>query len=206
VLGNKIVCAITSSVLGKYLCVSDVGGNTNQPGSVDQYLHSDVDFKEFKKLLINIPLGDVDEVNGSIEVVPKSHKSNIRFPQPNDVAASHGPIRVNSHMGDALIRYPHVWHRGRANSSTCPRHMISVWHEAIPKQSRAADKLMIDPTSPKLFSAYAEHFKELGTLNTAPEFQPNYFTPNLSGLIKEIFYRHAPKTYLSVTRTFKAFK
>ena len=48
VLGNKIVCAITSGILGADLCISDVGGNTNQPGSIDQYFHSDVDFKEFK--------------------------------------------------------------------------------------------------------------------------------------------------------------
>ena len=206
VLGNKIICAITSSILGKDLCVSDVGGNTNQPDSVDQHLHSDVDFKEFKKLLVNIPLGDVNEENGSIEMVPKSHKSNIQFPEPNDVVASYGPIRFNSRMGDALIRYPHVWHRGRSNTSTRPRHMISAWHEAIPKQNRAADKLMIDPTSPELFSAYTTRFKELGMLKTTPEFQPNYFSPSLSGLIKEVFYRHAPKTYLSVIRILKTFK
>ena len=84
--------------------------------------------------------------------------------------------------------------------------MQSAWHEAIPKQSRAANKLMIDPTSPELFSAYTARFKELGTLNTAPEFRPNYFTPSLSGLIKETFYRHAPKTYLSVIRTLKTIK
>jgi hypothetical protein len=206
VLGNKIICAITSSILGKDLCVSDVGGNTNQPDSVDQYLHSDVDFKEFKKLLVNIPLGDVDENNGSIELVPKSHKSAIQFPKPKDVEASYGPIRINSKMGDALIRYPHVWHRGRANPSTHPRHMLSAWHEAIPKQSRTADKLMIDPTSLELFSAYTARFKELGTLNTMPEFRPNYFSPSLTGLIKETFYRYAPKTYLSVIQTFKTFK
>jgi hypothetical protein len=206
VLGNKIVCAITSSILGEDLCISDVGGNTNQPDSVDQYLHSDVDFKEFKKLLVNIPLGDVDEDNGSIEIVPKSHKANTQFPEPNDVALSYMPIRVNSCMGDALIRYPHVWHRGRANTSSHPRHMLSVWHESIPKQSRAADKLMIDPTLPDLFAAYTARFKELGALNIAPEFGPNYFTPSLSGLIKETFYRHAPNIYLSVIRTFKTFK
>jgi hypothetical protein len=206
VLGNKIVCAITSGILGVDLCISDVGGNTNQPGSIDQYLHSDVDYKEFKKLLVNIPLGDVDEENGSIEIVPKSHKSNIQFPEPADVAASFGPIRVNSQMGDALIRSPHVWHRGRANPSTQPRHMLSAWHEAIPEQNRAINKLMIDPTAPNLFIAYTAHFRELGTLNTAPKFRPNYFSPNLSGLLNETFYRHPPQTYLSMIRTLKKFK
>ena len=33
VLGNKIVCAITSGILGVDLCISDVGGNTNQPAA-----------------------------------------------------------------------------------------------------------------------------------------------------------------------------
>ena len=108
VLGNKIVCAITSGILGVDLCISDVDGNTNQPGSIDQYLHSNVDFKEFKELLVDITLGDVDEENGSIEIVPKSHKSNIQLPEPADVEVSFGPIRVNSQMADALIRYPHV--------------------------------------------------------------------------------------------------
>jgi hypothetical protein len=109
-------------------------------------------------------------------------------------------------MGDAFIRYPHVWHRGRANPSPRPRHMLSAWHEAIPKLDRAVNKLMIDPSEPDLFAAYTSHFKKLGTLNTAPEFRPNYFAPSLTGLIKETFYRHSPKTYLSLIRALKSLK
>ncbi len=139
-------------------------------------------------------------------MVPKSHKSNIQLLEPADVGTSFGPIRINSQMGDALIRYPHVWHRGRANPSTRPRHFLSAWHEAIPEQDRAVDKLMIDPTASNLFTAYTARFKELGTLNKAPEFRPNYFSPNLSRLLKETFYRFAPQTYLSMIRTLKKFK
>lgn len=206
VLANKIICALSSAALGPDLRITGVGGNTNAPRSVDQYFHSDVDYKDFTKLVVNIPLGDVDESNGSIELVPFSHKADIHFPEPKDLSKASAPVRINTRMGSVLIRYPHVWHRGRSNLSGKPRHMLSAWHESIPHADQTDGCFLLDPSNTDILAAYTSMARNLGNFRSQPEFRPNYFSANMIGLIMEIFYRNAPETYLYLLRRMKRMK
>lgn len=203
VLGNRIIWSISSAILGLDACYLSLGGNTNAPGSVDQMFHSDVNSKDFKSLLINIPLGDVDESNGSIELIPKTHQSKIRFPEANNIKNSSEPIRVNSKVGSALIRYPHIWHRGKANPSCDPRHMLSIWHQSRYIANRPIDQTMINAAPTEKFLIYQNKLKQLGVFYAEPKFLPNYFAPNIKGLIKETIYKYAPKTYSFIARSVK---
>ncbi len=206
VLANKIICALSSAVLGPGLRITGIGGNTNAPGSVDQYFHSDVDDKDFDKLLVNIPLGDANEQNGSIELVPRSHKADIHFPEPRDMQMAAKPVRINTQKGSVLMRYPHVWHRGRANLSGKPRHMLAAWHESVSQTEHTEKRFLLDPTDRDLFAAHAGLAHSLGSYRTAPEFHPNYFSTGIAGLIKETTYRFAPASYLYLHRQLKRLK
>jgi hypothetical protein len=187
VLCNPIVWSIVSALMDGDVFLTGIGGNINLPGSRDQSFHSDLTEPDPKSLLINIPIGDVDENNGSIELISGSH-----LPDQNRTP---DPIRINTKSGSVLIRYPHLLHRGKQNCSPNPRYMLGLWAKCLTNQQRKREDLCLDPNTPSLLEDCVEQFNDLGLGGEQPVFMPNYFAPTLLGLLKELIYCHAPTFY-----------
>ncbi len=187
IIGDPIITAILSGVLGENVRITGIGGNVNLPGSKSQSFHSDLDTPDLNKVLVNIPLTNVDEYNGSIELIPNTHLSEG---QP-----SCNPVRINTNVGSVLLRYPHLLHRGRENQSPQPRHMIGYWVKNLTAEQQVKESVCLDPYSSTLFKDSILQFKSMGNSGEQPVFTPNYFAPTFAGLIKEVIYCGAPELY-----------
>lgn len=145
VLLDELVLSVCSTVFGQwkrwrletYQC------NVNMPHSPDQGLHADMGQlwpglpvpPPPHALIVNIPLVDVDESNGAIEVWPRSHHNSriwVGGSQWVDNASADlqrtiaGPLRLSTPAGSIILRDGRLWHRGRSNPSSNPRPMIAL--------------------------------------------------------------------------------
>jgi hypothetical protein len=144
--------------------------NVNLPGSEDQALHADMGQlwpglgapPPPHALIVNIPLVDVDERNGAIEVWPRSHHNRriwVGGTQWVDYLSSQvqrttaRPLRLATPAGSLILRDGRLWHRGRSNPSPAPRPMVALVY-AVPwirmgfdsfRLPRAAELLLRDP-------------------------------------------------------------
>jgi ectoine hydroxylase-related dioxygenase (phytanoyl-CoA dioxygenase family) len=189
---NRKIEAVLHCALGKDLKIVGFGGNANLPNSRYQPAHTDgwlgTDF-----LVVNIPLGNITESNGSTEVWPQTHKEHLTVSQFK--AVHRQSVRLNAAPGDVIIRYSNLWHRGTPNRSSDVRIMLSLvasrFYERLPpltvSEGEAADLLSFGlPVSAK----------------TGPEFKrgfaPNYFGPNLKGNILELTWMFAPMMFTAI--------
>jgi hypothetical protein len=148
VIENPWVNQISRRVLGEGAYNHAYSGNTNIPGSQLQPVHVDngdlwpgmTSPQPAQHLVVNIPLKDVTEENGSIELWPGSHllMSNVQGEDikvdPDTLAARKEtvpPIRGNTERGSVLIRDMRAWHRGTPNETDDPRFMIALVHSAF---------------------------------------------------------------------------
>ena len=156
VVANPFVEQLVQEVLGKEAALGVYSANTNQPGSVPQPVHSDVGhgLSEMDETLLvaNVPLIDVTEENGSIELWPGTHVLNGEARRPSQqewpkIAASlldkrrrvAPPLRANTTKGSVLVRDRRLWHRGMPNVSEKPRSMLSMVYAVrgiVPKQGQ----------------------------------------------------------------------
>ncbi len=145
VVANPFVCQVTRAVLGRGAFNNTLTGNTNIPGSGLQPVHVD-DGQLWPnlsvahppaRLVVNVPLSETAEENGTIELWPGSHLdrrmvigNNIRVPEEHVEArrAVRGPLRGCTSKGAVLIRDMRLWHRGTPNRSAAPRFMIAMIH------------------------------------------------------------------------------
>ncbi len=141
IISNPTVIEITHALLGDGLFNDFYSMNTNCPGSLEQPLHRDciplwpkdtVDHPPVS-LVVNIPLVEVTEFNGSMELWPGTHKlTHIgKYPSTEHIDNRRNicpPIRLNIKKGAVLIRDVRVWHRGMPNLSENPRPMIAMVH------------------------------------------------------------------------------
>jgi len=192
ILGNPIVQSIVSGVLGDGVRITGIGGNVNLPNSVDQQFHSDLEYPQPDKLMVNIPLGDVHEQNGSLELISRTHT-----PERTDQEQS---LRANTKNGDVIIRFLHLLHRGKRNPSDYPRYMLGFWQSVLLPENLKTEKVCLDPESPDLLGDCIRQFEEAGQGGRQLVFGPNYFAPNSLGLIKEMIYRFSPSSYGFLTR------
>lgn len=196
IASNARIRSVLDRALGKDYKIIGFGGNANLPGSRFQPAHKDgwlgTDF-----IVVNIPLGNVTENNGSTEVWPGTHKENLTISQFNSV---HRPsARLNSSPGDVVIRYSNLWHRGTPNKSSEVRFMLAM---------------LVSPLYKKLppITVSADQQAELATLGipvnakTGSElkatFRPNYFPTSLKGNILELTWIYAPSVFTAI-RHFK---
>lgn len=146
VLVNDLVIAVTQSVLGAGLTNDFYSGNTNLPGSTGQPVHADEGqlwpglpaAHPAVRLVVNVPVVDMDESNGSTELWPGTHldttinaqMDSIRVPQDTlDARRSVSPpFQPSVKAGSVLIRDIRVWHRGTPNHTDRPRPMIAMIH------------------------------------------------------------------------------
>ena len=106
----------------------------NQPYHMDcSHFHSTAAMKGFGsvgppvQLIVNVYLQDTDEKNGSLEIVPGSHKI-VDFEMNEDGIIDEkyvcNSVRCNLSKGSVIIRDKRTWHRGTINHTDEPRYMV----------------------------------------------------------------------------------
>ena len=146
ILVNDLVISVAKSLLGTGLTNDFYSGNTNLPGSSGQPVHADEgqlwpnlpSAHPPARLVVNVPVVDMDEKNGSTELWSGTHLDTTISAQmdsirvPLDVLearrAVSPPYQPSVKAGSVLIRDIRVWHRGTPNYSDQPRPMIAMIH------------------------------------------------------------------------------
>ena len=141
VVANPIVEHVSITLLGEGAFNGFYNGNTNTPGSTQQSLHMDTGHlwpnlnpsHPAASVVVNIPMIDVTEERGAIELWPGTH---LVGDVPLDEVAEEAqrkvrpPVRGITEKGDILMRDMRLWHRGTPNLSNKHRHMIALVHYA----------------------------------------------------------------------------
>jgi Phytanoyl-CoA dioxygenase (PhyH) len=191
-LTNPQVLESIENELGDDRYLQVLGGNANLPKSRYQPAHVDTAGNDY--VIVNVPLGDADETNGSLEIWPGSHHEKIRYAQ---ITASQKQIRstrVNTQAGDVVLRYPHVWHRGTPNKSAIPRIMLAA---CLGKRRDACGSNLVELSvrNHNLFMAAGIQGNLVCSSKTSGRFYPNYFYTRPIGVLRELFVAHAPIIY-----------
>lgn len=130
---NDLVLAVCERVMGPDLALSYFASDTPLPGSDYQRVHSDTRllFPETSLslpaygLVLNVPLVDCTEENGSLEFWPATHLT----PGSVDLEALAANVesrRANLKAGTGLLRDLRMWHRGTPNRSRHTRPHLAV--------------------------------------------------------------------------------
>lgn len=148
ILVNPFVVAVTMSILGKGLQNVFYSGNTALPGGSRQPVHSDTHHlwpnlevaHPAHQLVVNIPVVDMSEHNGSTEVWPGTHLDTTMGSQMDTIQVPEWKIEQRRNIsppfqptvirGSVLIRDMRLWHAGMPNHSSLPRPMIAMIHQA----------------------------------------------------------------------------
>ncbi len=139
VIANPIVVQVLDRVIGAEYRCGFYHSNTAYPGSGTQPVHRD-DQPLFGTelgvphptvaVVLNIPLCDFTEENGSTEVWPGTHL--IVDADPGDARKlgerieNISSIRTNIPAGSLVIRDLRTWHRGMPNNSDHARTMLAI--------------------------------------------------------------------------------
>jgi ectoine hydroxylase-related dioxygenase (phytanoyl-CoA dioxygenase family) len=133
---NDDVLALLEAVMGTDLALAYFASDTPLPGSDFQRVHSDTRllFPETPLclppygLVVNVPLVDCTEENGSLEFWPGG---THLMPEPADLqrlAPLMASRRANMRAGSLLARDLRMWHRGTPNRSSHARpHLALVY-------------------------------------------------------------------------------
>ena len=141
IVANPIVEHVSTTLLGEGAFNGFYNGNTNTPGSTQQNLHMDTSHlwpnlnpsHPTASVVVNIPMIDVTEERGAIELWPGTHIAGDVSPRLDEVTEEaqrkvRPPVRGTTQKGDVLIRDMRLWHRGTPNLSDTHRHMIALVH------------------------------------------------------------------------------
>ena len=141
IVANPIVEHVSITLLGEGAFNGFYNGNTNTPGSTQQNLHMDTSHlwpnlnpsHPTASVVVNIPMIDVTEERGAIELWPGTHLAgdvSHRLDEAIEEARRkvRPPVRGTTKKGDVLIRDMRLWHRGAPNLSDMHRHMIALVH------------------------------------------------------------------------------
>jgi ectoine hydroxylase-related dioxygenase (phytanoyl-CoA dioxygenase family) len=84
------------------------------------------------RLTFNVPLVDVNDANGPMEIIPGSHRMHHHDCAEfiDDVPQIH-PVRILLRVGDAMIRDGNGLHRGTTNVSRRPRILLDRTYRAL---------------------------------------------------------------------------
>lgn len=146
VLVNDTVVAVTKAILGKGPTCAFYSGNTAMPSESRQPVHADsgqlwpdldVATPPYS-LVVNVPLVDMDERNGSTEIWPGTHLDTTIVMQDGDITVPDSaleerrkacpPIQPAVKAGSFLIRDIRLWHAGMPNRTQNPRPMVAMIH------------------------------------------------------------------------------
>ena len=190
-IANTSVVNCAREILGPNFEVSSVGCNVNLPGSGFQPAHADGD-ADGDRLCVNLPLGDVSEDNGSLELFTRTHEARLTYTE--FVRASRESIarRATTSSGDVIIRFPHLWHRGTPNRRAVPRFMIGV---VLGRQGAMFTATSLSPANIAAIERAGVRAHMIPSDSTMGEFRPTYFPRTPKGIAKELAWRYMPSLY-----------
>jgi ectoine hydroxylase-related dioxygenase (phytanoyl-CoA dioxygenase family) len=84
------------------------------------------------RLTFNVPLTDVNDSNGAMEIIPGSHRMHHHDAAEfiNDIPQIF-PVRVLLRVGDAMVRHGNGLHRGTTNMTRQPRILLDRTYRAL---------------------------------------------------------------------------
>lgn len=139
IVAHPIVVQILETLLGDDFRCSFYHSNTSYPGSGHQPIHRDNQPLFGTELgvphppvsiVVNIPLCDFTEENGSTEVWPGTHlivdTAQADAKELEARVATMGSIRTNMPAGSLILRDLRTWHRGMPNNADRPRTMLAI--------------------------------------------------------------------------------
>ena len=166
-IASPFVVPIVEPLLGEDCICHYLASDTALPGSDYQAVHPDI-YQLFPErsavlppysIVVNIPLVDVREDNGPLEIWPGGSHHYVADPgQVAGLAAEMQSLRVLMPAGSIVIRDSRMWHRGTPNRSTAPRPNFTMiysrfWlklrYRPIPIPQAAYDAL--SPRAQRLF-------------------------------------------------------
>jgi len=191
VLLNDLVVCVTKGLLGRGVKNAFYSGNTALPSTERQPVHADLGqlWKGLETahpaygLVVNVPLVDMEERNGSTELWPGSHldcavsiEDNLKVPEAALARRreSGPPVQPRVRRGSILIRDIRLWHAGMPNRTDQPRPMLAMIHYAR----------WWNTGEPLLFPRDTEPFFQDSELRTCARFVDG-----------PIDYIHAPQAY-----------
>lgn len=139
IVANPIAVQVMAAVLGDDLTCAFYHSNTAYPGSGFQPIHRDTSLLFGTELpvstppvsvVLNVPLCDFTEENGSTEVWPGTHLLTDRTADERKAIAARaetmGSVRTNVPIGSLIIRDLRMWHRGMPNNADHARAMLAI--------------------------------------------------------------------------------
>ena len=149
-----------------------LGGNINFPKSKFQFFHTDGKWDP-RMIIINIATSDIDNSNGPLEVIERSHIKN--FPYWKFILKNFffKKKKLILKKGEILIREHRLWHRGTTNKSNKFREMIGLMF--IKRKPKENISLKVNSENLLIFSnifgvTKKEKIKELIFLYLKPLF------------------------------------
>lgn len=77
------------------------------------------------RLTFNVPLVDIDDSNGPMEILPGSHRMHHHSDYRHiDRVSGLYPARITMRRGDAMLRDGNALHRGTTNLTDEPRVLL----------------------------------------------------------------------------------
>ena len=195
-IANQSLVNCVSDVLGSDFEVVSIGCNVNLSGSGFQPAHVDGDAAS-GYLGVNLPLGDVNEDHGSLELFAGTHRRKLTYTEFMRACRGGVARRVNTSSGDVIVRYLNLWHRGTPNRRPAPRFMISV---SMRKQGAAVTPLRLSPDNIDVIDRSGVRAHMTATDIKRGEFHSTYFPRTPRGITKELVWRYAPPLYNLVRR------
>ena len=118
---SEIIKELTNKSLDQY----DIryAGNVSLPRKGDQFYHTDGP-KSTRKILIGVPIEDLNEIDGPTELVPGSHKQRISYWKFHIKKLFKKKVKLVLKRGDIFIRESYIWHKGTKNRSKKLRIII----------------------------------------------------------------------------------
>jgi ectoine hydroxylase-related dioxygenase (phytanoyl-CoA dioxygenase family) len=143
IAAHPIAVQLMKELLGPNLHCSFYHTNTAYPGSGYQPIHRDTPPLFFRhemnvphpvtSLVLNVPLCDFTEENGSTEVWPGTHLIVDDGPEDGreleERAAQLASVRTNIPVGSLILRDLRTWHRGVPNNADYPRTMLAIVYQ-----------------------------------------------------------------------------
>lgn len=135
VIANTLVIPILNDLLGKDFVCHYLASNTCISGSEYQPPHADThqlfpgsDIKPpAYHVVVNIPLVDVTEENGAMEIWGGGTHLNTFGVEEIEALAPFMPSqRATMPAGSIMVRDGRMWHRGTENQSADPRPMLAM--------------------------------------------------------------------------------
>lgn len=135
---HPVVLAIVGEVLPKPFLLDYLASDTPFPGSDYQAVHADCGplFPGAKmavppfSLVLNVPLVDVTEENGPLEIWPGGTHHFLDSVNIAALAPTMVSQRLTMKAGGILLRDPRVWHRGTPNRGSRSRPNIALVYTA----------------------------------------------------------------------------